>query len=113
MRRQSLRTGSPMRARSILSFAVLLTACARGTDVSGPQGEQPQPVLAPARPSFIVAPVTAPAGLAACWNAEGNANDIANGNNGTIAGSVSFAPGKFGQAFSFDNVGGDVHIPAS
>ncbi|HEV2949418.1 MAG TPA: LamG-like jellyroll fold domain-containing protein, partial [Gemmataceae bacterium] len=42
--------------------------------------------------------------LVSLWKAEGNANDSAGGNNGTLQSGATFAPGKFGQAFSFDGV---------
>src|SRR6266446_2601149 len=45
---------------------------------------------------------TAPSGMVSWWPAEGDANDIQDGNDGTIQGTVTFAPGKVGQAFSFD-----------
>jgi hypothetical protein len=51
-----------------------------------------------------------PSGLVSWWPAEGNANDIQDGNNGTLINGVSFAPGEVGQAFSF--IGTDyVDIP--
>lgn len=43
-----------------------------------------------------------PSGLVGWWPGDGNANDIVGGNNGTLQGSVTFAPGMVGQAFSFD-----------
>ncbi len=45
-----------------------------------------------------------PPGLVSWWQAEGNANDSADGNHGTLQGGVTFAPGQVGQAFSFDGV---------
>jgi hypothetical protein len=41
-------------------------------------------------------------GLESWWKAEGNANDSAGSNNGTLNGGVTYATGKAGQAFSFD-----------
>jgi uncharacterized repeat protein (TIGR01451 family) len=46
--------------------------------------------------------VAAPAGMVSWWPGDDNANDIADGNNGTLQGGATFAPGKVGQAFSFD-----------
>lgn len=43
-------------------------------------------------------------GLVAWYSGEGNANDVIAGNNGTLHGGVTFAPGKVGQAFSFNGV---------
>jgi hypothetical protein len=39
------------------------------------------------------------------WPGDGNANDITDGNNGTIGGVVPFAPGLVGQAFQFNGGG--------
>jgi hypothetical protein len=50
--------------------------------------------------------VTPPAGLVAWWPGEGNADDIAGTNNGTLEGGVTFTNGEVGQAFSFDGVSG-------
>src|SRR5215472_14362233 len=54
----------------------------------------------------------APSGLVGWWPAEGNANDIAGANNGTLLGDVTFTNGEVGQAFSFDGSSG-VNIPDS
>jgi hypothetical protein len=44
----------------------------------------------------------APAGMVSWWKAEGNADDSQDDNHGTLQGGATFAPGKVGQAFSFD-----------
>jgi hypothetical protein len=44
--------------------------------------------------------------LVAWWPGEGNANDIAGTNNGTLEGGVTFTNGEVGRAFSFDGVSG-------
>jgi hypothetical protein len=48
----------------------------------------------------------APAGLVSWWSGDGNnpttAPDIAGTNPGTLSGGVTYAPGKVGNAFSFD-----------
>jgi hypothetical protein len=54
-----------------------------------------------------------PSGIAAWFPAEGNAQDIIGGNNGTLMGGVTFASGKVGQAFNFDGSSGWVDIPNS
>ena len=41
-------------------------------------------------------------GIISYWKAEGNADDSYNSNDGTLINNVTFAPGKVGQAFSFD-----------
>ncbi len=56
---------------------------------------------APPPPPACVPP---PSGLVNWWQGEGNANDSAGGANGTLQNGASFAPGKVGQAFSFDGV---------
>jgi hypothetical protein len=43
-----------------------------------------------------------PPGLVSLWSGEGNANDSAGGNNGTMTGSAKFGPGKVGQGFVFN-----------
>ncbi len=54
----------------------------------------------------------APSGLVSWWPGEGNANDIAGPNNGTLVNGAGFAAGEVGQAFSFDGTG-YVSIPDS
>jgi hypothetical protein len=57
----------------------------------------------------------APSGLISWWPAEGNADDVAGTNNGTLVNGVSFAPGEVGRAFNFSRSGPDeyVQIPDS
>jgi PKD repeat protein len=43
-----------------------------------------------------------PSGLIFWWPGQGNALDIAGGNNGTLVGGVTFTNGEVGQAFNFD-----------
>jgi hypothetical protein len=50
------------------------------------------------------------AGLVSWWQAEGNANDSVDGNNGTLNGGVTFTAGHPGQAFNFDGSTGYVSI---
>jgi len=45
------------------------------------------------------------------WPAEGNANDIKGNNNGTLQNGAMFAPGRVGQAFSFDGIDDFVSVP--
>lgn len=49
-----------------------------------------------------------PSAMLAWYPAEGNANDIKGGNNGTLNGGVSFIAGEVGQAFLFDGSSGYV-----
>jgi hypothetical protein len=46
--------------------------------------------------------VPAPIGLVSWWAGDGNAKDLQSANDGSTIGSVSFAVGNVGQAFSFD-----------
>jgi hypothetical protein len=57
--------------------------------------------------------VAPPAGLVSWWPGDGGADDIVNGNDGTLQGGVSFVPGEVRQAFGFDGSSGKVTIPDS
>ncbi len=48
-----------------------------------------------------------PAGLISWWPADGNANDIQDGNDGTLVGGAGFAAGEIGSAFVFGGVSAD------
>lgn len=56
---------------------------------------------------------TAPANLVGFWSGDGNANDIAGTNNGTLINGTPFAPGEAGQTFSFDGFSQYVRVPDS
>jgi hypothetical protein len=45
------------------------------------------------------------------WQGDGNANDSAGTNNGSLVGDTTFTTGVSGQAFSFDGNGDDVQVP--
>lgn len=51
--------------------------------------------------------------LVSVWHANGNAYDSMGNNNGLLEGGVTFAPGKFGQAFKFNGIDGSVVVPNS
>ena len=57
--------------------------------------------------------IAPPAGMVSWWPGDGNASDIVDGNHGTLTGDATFAPGKVGQAFSFDGVDDVVEIADS
>jgi hypothetical protein len=57
--------------------------------------------------------VSPPAGLVGWWPGEGNANDVAGANNGTLSGGVTFTNGEVGQGFGFDGTDGTVTVPDS
>jgi hypothetical protein len=48
--------------------------------------------------------VPPPEGIISWWPGDGNALDIVYDNDGTLQNGVTFAPGKVGQAFSFDGL---------
>jgi hypothetical protein len=52
-----------------------------------------------------------PAGLVGWWPGDGNANEVQRGNNGTVQGGVTFAPGEVAQAFNFNGSTGFVTVP--
>ena len=51
----------------------------------------------------VVSQAASPSGLVSWWQAEGNANDSADANNGTMVNGAAFGTGHPGQAFSVDN----------
>lgn len=51
--------------------------------------------------------------LVAYWPANGNYDDVVGGNNGTPYGGMTFAPGKYNQAFSFNGSTGRIFVPDS
>jgi hypothetical protein len=57
--------------------------------------------------------VSKPIGLIAWWPGDGNANDIAGSNHGTLQNGSGFATGLVGQSFSFDGVDDYVSVPDS
>src|SRR5260370_941746 len=57
---------------------------------------------AAALPALQQACAPLPSGLVSWWPAEGNANDMQDGNNGTLVNGATFASGEVGQAFSFN-----------
>jgi hypothetical protein len=57
--------------------------------------------------------VPPPAGIVGWWPAEGNPNDVIGGDDGTLEGGATFAPGKVGLGFRLDGTNGYVQIPDS
>jgi hypothetical protein len=55
--------------------------------------------------------VPPPPDMVSWWPGDGNANDIQDGNNGTLQGGATFAPGKVGEAFSFASNTDKVLVP--
>ena len=62
------------------------------------------PPVIGANEAFTPPCATAPSGLVSWWPGEGNANDIVDGNSGTLQGGATFAAGYVGQAFLLDGV---------
>jgi hypothetical protein len=54
-----------------------------------------------------------PPGLVSWWPGNGNANDIADSNNGMVQGDATFVPGQVSQAFRFDGVDDFVRVANS
>jgi hypothetical protein len=52
-------------------------------------------------------------GLVSWWMGSDNANDSVGANHGTLVGGTTFAPGKYGQAFSLDGVDDGVNVADS
>lgn len=57
--------------------------------------------------------VVPPSGMTGWWPGDGNANDIAASNNGTLQNDATFADGKVSQAFSFDGSDDYIEMPSS
>src|SRR5258708_6766750 len=57
--------------------------------------------------------VSVPSGLVGWWPGEGNTDDIQAGDNGTLQGGATFAPGEVGQAFSLNGTNAYVQAPDS
>jgi hypothetical protein len=55
--------------------------------------------------------VEPPSGLVSWWSADGNAIDIADGNNGILEGGISFSMAMVDQGFTFSSNGDGVRIP--
>ena len=54
--------------------------------------------------------VPPPSALVSWWPGDGNANDIAGGNPGTLVNGATFGTGQVGQAFALDGVNDFVHF---
>lgn len=50
-------------------------------------------------------------GLVSWWRGDGNANDSADGNNGTALNGAGYTAGVYGSAFSFDGLNDHVRVP--
>src|SRR5437879_5288800 len=57
--------------------------------------------------------VTAPTGAVNYYPAENNAYDFQSGRDGVLNGGATYAPGKVGQAFSFNGTSSFVSVPGT
>ena len=96
----------------ILTFGLVAGASAHGFGASRSRCERPPitPSMPPIPPINDCTP--APAGLVSWWPAERNANDIVDGNDGTIQ-NITYTHGEVGQAFVFNGSDSGIVIPAS
>jgi len=103
----------------ILPIMLIAAACSRMGDVTGPHVSSAHALLSQLpmlSASVVVGNGTSPspAGLRACFGAEGSGAEAINHADGSVIGAVTFNPaGKFGQAFSFGAIGGIVSVPAN
>src|SRR5262249_42623669 len=63
--------------------------------------------------TVFAAPCVSVPGVVSWWRAEGNANDTAGANHGTLVNGATFGPGFVGEAFLFDGVDDHVRVPAT
>jgi len=93
---------------ALLLGLILLTGCSKIEDPSAPE-KTPAEVL---NPSLQKSGSTIDPGVVSWWPGDGNANDIIDGNPGTLKGGATFVVGKVEQAFSVDgNAGSFVEVP--
>jgi len=81
-----------MRTKPITTIMIMLFLASMALNVASVQGLVP------------------PSGLVSWWPGNGNANDIIDGNDGTLQHGAAFAPGRSAQAFSLDGVDDYVSI---
>jgi hypothetical protein len=100
-----------LRSRIIkpLLLIAFIAACGKLADVTGPRATGLK-VRANRATSSVVDPASTPAGLRACWGAEGNAVDSVSAHVGAVSGGVTYGPGRYGQAFWFQNGDADITI---
>ena len=61
----------------------------------------------------LIACAAPPSGLVSWWTGESGAQDITDGNSGTLVNGATMAPGKVGQALSFDGIDDRVLVPSN
>ena len=93
----------------ILSIMSIATACSRMGDVTGPHVSSAYALFSQLPTySAVIGNGTSPspAGLRACFAGENSGAEIVSHADGVVNGPVTFVPGKFGSAFSFNGLGG-------
>ncbi len=110
---------SQIKTLSLLAI-VALAACTTVDRVTAPAengaARESRAITFNHRTANLVATVPSPAGLRACFAAEGNAFDIVSNNSGSLTGGATYTletEGKFGRAFRFTANGDGVTVPAS
>ena len=89
---------------------VTVSGPADDSDLSNNTGILTTQVRVPPVPNGTgCAPV--PAGLRVWYPADGNANDVVGGRDGTLVNGATYASGIVGQGFSFDGSGSYVQVP--
>jgi len=66
------------------------------------KSEIPMKLVKSIKVAAVAKPGQLPDGLVALWSGEGDARDSASGQMAKVVGGVGYAPGKVGQAFSFN-----------
>jgi hypothetical protein len=112
-----------MRARSFVLSVILLAACGRAADITGPHSAASEIGFTRIQPGSVGrsnlvnvipgATAPSPSGLRACYSGEGNANEIVSGANGVATAGVGYVAGRFGQAFDFTALSQSVDIPSN
>src|ERR1039457_1622522 len=103
-------TASPITVTGLTNgTSYTFTVTATNTSGTGPASSASNSVI----PSAAMACSSNPTGIVSWWKAELNANDQTGLNNGTTINGASYAPGKIGEAFSFNGANQYVFVPNS
>lgn len=102
--------------KSILATLLVVAACSKLADVTGPRASSASRGVAPRLATLVgrsslVASLdnrATPAGLISCWGGEGSAVDSVASRLGQITGNVTFVPGRIGTGFSFNDLTADI-----
>ncbi|NBS58684.1 MAG: LamG domain-containing protein [Betaproteobacteria bacterium] len=102
--------------KSILATLLVVAACSKLADVTGPRASSASRGVAPRLATLVgrsslVASLdnrATPAGLISCWGGEGSAVDSVASRLGQITGNVTFVPGRIGSGFSFNDHTADI-----